>query len=286
MTNYIRLYVKSCKICQTTKLTQRKSPPVTIGHIEAHYPWDLVSIDCWGKVKTSKNGNSYVLTVIDGFTKWAFAIAIPNKEAKTIALALKRMVFKVYGPPRQIHSDKGSEFVNEIVNELNKLYHVKQTTTIPYHPQGNSYAERIHAFYRKAVTAFIKGPRNMDNLLDELVPVYNNCLSEATGLSPAEAFLGRKLLAPGDVEPVENSLHLFTMAWTERLNYILGRAEYHMRKMLTKKILHNARISSNIIPVIFKKDDLVKVFAPKVLEGDSKKLTKPYMGPYCHRCET
>ncbi len=47
----------------------------------------------------------------------------------------------ILGKPRRLHSDRGSEFINEI----------KITA---FYPQGNSYAERIHQFFRNALTAF------------------------------------------------------------------------------------------------------------------------------------
>jgi hypothetical protein len=33
----------------------------------------------------SKSGNSYILSLVDYFTKWPEAIAIPDKKAETIA---------------------------------------------------------------------------------------------------------------------------------------------------------------------------------------------------------
>ena len=137
-----------------------------MGIIEAHAPWDIVSIDIWGPVRASAKGNRYLLTVVDGFTKFARAIALPRKEAVFIAEALRRDVFSYFGMPKRIHSDKGTEFCNEVLAELCKLYGIEKSSTTPYHPQGNSYAERIHQFYKNAVSSFIKG----DQLIwDELI---------------------------------------------------------------------------------------------------------------------
>src|SRR5437588_10478778 len=79
MYKYVKAWVESCPTCQHVKdpsfKTASKSP---LGIIETHYPWDLVSIDLWGPVVRSRSGNKYVLTIIDGFSKWADAIPLPD----------------------------------------------------------------------------------------------------------------------------------------------------------------------------------------------------------------
>jgi len=80
--------------------------------------------------------NRYLLTVQDGFTRFASAYPICNKEAGTVARVLIREHFSVYGLPNQIHSDNGGEFVNQLWQELFaelKILHTK-THLIILHP--------------------------------------------------------------------------------------------------------------------------------------------------------
>ena len=42
----------------------------------------------FGPCKTSDAGNKYVLTMTDAFTKYAEIVAVPNKEAVTVAEAI------------------------------------------------------------------------------------------------------------------------------------------------------------------------------------------------------
>ena len=58
--------------------------------------------------------NRYMLTVKDGFTRFASAYLICNKEAGTVARVLILEHFSVFSLPNQIHSDKGAEFVNKL----------------------------------------------------------------------------------------------------------------------------------------------------------------------------
>jgi len=46
-----------------------------------------VSIDGTGPLPRTARGNRYLLTVVDRFTKWSEAIAVPDATAKTITKA-------------------------------------------------------------------------------------------------------------------------------------------------------------------------------------------------------
>ena len=77
----------------------------------------------------------------DAFTKYAEIVAIPNKEAMTVADALFSKWICRYGCPLVIHTDMGKEFINRITSHLYKKLDIKGSKTTPAHPQCNSQAE-------------------------------------------------------------------------------------------------------------------------------------------------
>jgi len=48
-------------------------------------PWERLAIDITGPHPLSGKGNRFIITVIDHFTKYAFAFPVRNLEAKTVA---------------------------------------------------------------------------------------------------------------------------------------------------------------------------------------------------------
>jgi transposase InsO family protein len=83
-------------------------------------------MDLTGRLPRTEDGNEYIMVVKDYQTKYVWLIALPNKEAETIAGVLIRDVFKNFGPPEMLVSDRGTEFRNKIVDELGRQYRIKR----------------------------------------------------------------------------------------------------------------------------------------------------------------
>ena len=93
------------------------------------------------KVDASKYGKENVLAMTDAFSKFSLAVLMPNQQAKTVAKALVDKWFYTYGIPSRMHSDQGKDFDNKIIEQLWKIYDIKQSTTTLYNPHGNSPCE-------------------------------------------------------------------------------------------------------------------------------------------------
>ena len=75
-------------------------------------PMERAGIDLTGPHPMAGN-KIHILTFIDYYTRWAGAVALPNKEARSVAEALVNHVFTRIGCVSQLLSDQGKEFDNE-----------------------------------------------------------------------------------------------------------------------------------------------------------------------------
>ena len=80
----------------------------------------------------------------NAFTKFSVVVTTNNQQTLTIAKALVKHWFHVYGIPSYIHSDQGKSFDNKIIDALCKIYGVERTMTSPYNPLGNSQCKRFN----------------------------------------------------------------------------------------------------------------------------------------------
>ena len=85
-----------------------------VGSIDKQWQADLADMQCLSK---NNDGYKYLLTVIDCFSKYAWAIPIKEKSAASLLKAFKHLFEKQAFPrkPNRLQTDKGKEFVNKQV---------------------------------------------------------------------------------------------------------------------------------------------------------------------------
>ena len=281
MHEYVSSYIESCHVCQCVKNPKNKSWS-PLGVIEAKYPFDLISIDIWFPGVTSKNGNNCVLTIIDGFTKWAWAEPLPNHKAETVARALHR-VFSIQKWPTRLHSDCGAEFVGEVLNSFTELFGIESSRTTAYNHQGNAYAERIHRYFRQALSSFVLDDHRVwDDYMYTLLSVYNDTLCSATGTTPNIALTG----SPGNMVSLEYvpqkelERDIATLTYVEKLNYILNKVHAVLTQKNEEKAKKNLKYATGKTQTKFEVGQEVMLYRPERKTLDSMKLTPRWFGPY------
>ena len=73
--------------------------------LEASSVMDQMTIDLTGPHLTSTTGFAYMLTAVDLFSRFIVAVPLKNKTAETVADALYRHIFCVFGTVRVLKSD-------------------------------------------------------------------------------------------------------------------------------------------------------------------------------------
>jgi len=75
-----------------------------------------------------------MVTVLDHFTRYAFAFPVRSHNAITVAKHLVERVFLVYGVPNQLLLDRGAEFEGSKMTEVCRLLEIDKIKTTPYKP--------------------------------------------------------------------------------------------------------------------------------------------------------
>ncbi|KAL3847810.1 hypothetical protein ACJMK2_018702 [Sinanodonta woodiana] len=77
-------------------------------------PMDRIALNIMEPLPETSIGNKYILVIGDYFTKWTEAFALPNQDTIAVANVLVEEIICRFGVPRQIHSDKSTQFESEI----------------------------------------------------------------------------------------------------------------------------------------------------------------------------
>lgn len=118
-------------------------------------PWYHIGIDFIGPISPkSSQGNCYILTVTDYFTKFVEAIPMKDKYATGVATVLFKLFMRM-GICQVVTSDQGSEFNNTLNQELMALLNIDYRLTTPYHPQANGLVERYNQTIQTMLVKFV-----------------------------------------------------------------------------------------------------------------------------------
>ena len=197
----IKNWVAACHPCQRRKMGKQNSTGKRRTVLQKR-PFETVSIDLVGPFPETPEGYVYVLTMVCHFTRYPIAVPIVSKEAKVVARALKRYLFTEYPFwPTKILSDRGTEFVNSIIDILYKQLGIKQKITTHDNAQANQ-VERFHRYMNAAIACFIQQKERQhlwEEYLDCAVYVYRCMTNSATGHSPFYALYGVEPVKPMDM---------------------------------------------------------------------------------------
>ncbi len=149
------------------------------------YTFDCVVFDVIGPLPTTANGNRFILTMIDYFSKWAEAYALLNHKAETVADCIVKRWIAHHGIPVRIHSDNAPEFRGHVITRLKKMLSMKGTFTMPYRPQSNGLCERMNQTIENIIKCTVREDRiNWDKSLDLVMMAYRSNPQTSTGFTP------------------------------------------------------------------------------------------------------
>ncbi len=147
-----------------------------------------LAIDLVDMSSNEDNGYVAIMTCIDLYTRYAYAIPIRDKTSKSVIKSLKE-IFKD-NPQKKITSilaDYGGEFRTEFTEFLEKLG-IKRVKIPPNSPWQNSIVERFNATLSRLIfqNMDVSGNKRWVVDLPKLVSNYNNTKSVSTKKTPTE----------------------------------------------------------------------------------------------------
>ena len=160
-----------------------------------------MGIDFVGKLPTTRGGNAYVLVITDYLTKWAEAFAVPNQSADVVAQYLLEEIICRYGVPGELNSDRGSGFLNRVVNSVVRLLGIRQHFTSAWHPQCNGLTEKVNGTLTSSMRILAgKNHRGWDTYLPYCLFAYRTSIQASTGYTPFFLLHGWEARMPLDWE--------------------------------------------------------------------------------------
>ncbi|XP_036072662.1 NACHT, LRR and PYD domains-containing protein 14 isoform X9 [Oryzias melastigma] len=141
-------WLRCCPLCRL-KIPEKTLPPPS-QPTKIKEPWEAIAMYVIGPFSETLEGNQYVLTLIDLFTKFVVAEPLKSKIVAEVSPVLTSKLY-TFGFVRKIITDQGNEFVRQlndiIFNELN----IEQVVSSECQPKANAQDERIKRALRKYI---------------------------------------------------------------------------------------------------------------------------------------
>ena len=144
MSKFVGLYCSTCDLCLRTK-PQRRAPIGELRPLEILAErWDTILVDFVVEL-LELQGHNAIMVVVDSVCKRIHIIPTHTMvTASGTARLFLHHVWKLHRLPKNVVSDRGTQFVVEFMSELYQLLDIRMNTSIAYHPQTDSQTEHIN----------------------------------------------------------------------------------------------------------------------------------------------
>ena len=275
-------YCRTCHSCQVTGKPNQVIPKAPLKPIPAfEEPFSRVIIDCVGPLPKSKTGNEYLLTIMCASTRFPEAIPLKKITAPNIVKALVKF-FTMFGIPKVVQSDQGSNFMSKLFQQAMHELDVHQVSSSAYHPESQGALERFHQTLKSMLRNYChEHTKDWDEGVPLLLFAIREVVQESIGFSPFELVYGHSVRGPlklikekwlGD-DYAQISLLQYVCDFKNRLHDALDVARENLKSAQDEmKTWYDKRSRDRSFSV----GDKVLVLLP--ISGSS--LQARYFGPY------
>lgn len=279
----IKNYCETCITCAAN--TKNRHRVFLYPHEAANAPFEVIGIDFVGPIRPmSTAGNSHILVITDYFSKWVEAVALPNQLATTTADALYKTVIQRHGPPKVIISDRGTNFTSKLFQYFCEKFKIDHRLTTAYNPASNGETERYNRTLASMLRKLLKDGQHQDweELLGDVCFAYRNSVHSSTLETPYYLVHGRdpnvainQYLQAVPEKVISQSDYLERLS--ERLRFSFAKAKEENEKARRRQ---KEQYDKRAKALEYKIGDKVLLDVRVVANGDSKKFTSKFKGPY------
>ncbi|KAI2666797.1 Transposon Tf2-6 polyprotein [Labeo rohita] len=232
-------HIRGCSVCNTTKVPRRLPAGLLQPLPVPQRPWSHLAIDFITDLPPSK-GHTTILTIVDRFSKGCRLIPLPKlPTAMETAELLCNWVFRIYGLPEDIVSDRGPQFTSRLWASFFHLLGVNISLTSGYHPQANGQAERLNQELIRFLRSYCQNHQeDWSRYLFWAEYAQNSLRKPATNLTPFQCTLGfQPPMFPWSGEPSELPA---VNSWFQRSEETWDQAHVHLQRAV-----HRTRIQAD-----------------------------------------
>jgi len=255
--------------------------PYKVGGIDQQWQADLVEMIPYERVN---NGYKYLLTVIDLFSRYAWAVPIKDKSGKEVKRAFENIFTRNARKPERLQTDEGKEFDNRHVQHMLNLENIRFFTV-----KSQFKAAVVERFNRTLKNKMWRhfthtGSYKWLNILPGLMRAYNSTAHRSIGMAPAavnkeiehELWQRQEETGPQQVSHVKESKQVLHLGDVVRLSKAKRVFDKGYLPNWTEEVFTISRIIDTSEPKQYKvSDDRLEEIDGSFYAAELQKVSKP-----------
>ena len=181
MKKYCADYIRGCSVCQEWSNSIPQFSP--INPVFSNGIWHRIAVDLVGPMPPNDEEFSFLLVLVDVASRYVIVEPILDKSALSVSSALCK-IFALFGVPRIIQSDNGTEFDNKMISFIKDTFQISDVYTTPYTPSQNGVVERqiktVSSILKKITSANLKIINEWPKAISAVQFAINQRFSKAT----------------------------------------------------------------------------------------------------------
>jgi hypothetical protein len=274
-------FVESCAVCQKDRLGMTGTIAPVVRHLKPEHQRSRIGIDRVTVTPPDDRGNCNCIVIVEHFTKFCQVYPSPVYDAISVASAIFQF-FCTFGTFDELITDPGSDFMSDVVKQLNEWFGIKHKVSLVDRHESNG-VEGTNKQLLRHLRTLVHDLRLVKRWSDPTVLCLivfhlNDAISSETGVRPLDAKFGSEdgpyLRLPDSAVPSEVT-HAWLQALDEDLRLVRGISQQFQAELIAKRLAETPPERQNM----YQPGDLV-LFQLDPSKPRPTKLTPTFLGPY------
>ncbi len=227
MMKEIKEYAKTCFQCQQRGSMRQNNQKRTIPLTDIFERW---GVNIVGFLPITREGNRYIVIAMDYFSRWPEVRSLKAANANTVATFLYEEIICRFEIPRILQSDRGTHFVNEVIQRLTKKFRIKHNLSSLYHPQSNGLVERFNKMLYEEIAKLAEEVDQWDKFIQPVLFAYRTKELRISKQLPYMLVYGRETTLVMDYRKHGDSIIERLLEITEKVSQLREAARRTIQK--------------------------------------------------------